>query len=210
MECARIVPDTSVIIDGRITEIIKSGREGCTVIVPNAVVAELEYQANMGRETGLDGLKELGILQKLAQENTITLEYYGERPKADEIIHAKTDGIIVSLQNTPGQLVSPQAAVVRMINPRDFRVVGRVQEDKGLSDIKVGQKVVFTADAFGSKEYEGMVDSIGETARTSDIVFSISDKREEREFDVKASFDYRRYPELKNGMSAKMWIYKGS
>jgi hypothetical protein len=42
----------------------------------------------------------------------------------------------------------------------------------------------------------------------SDIVFSISDKREEKEFEVKATFDADAYPELKNGMSAKMWVYK--
>jgi hypothetical protein len=39
-------------------------------------------------------------------------------------------------------------------------------------------------------------------------VFSISDKREEREFEVRAIYDTNAYPELKNGMSAKMWIYK--
>jgi len=39
-------------------------------------------------------------------------------------------------------------------------------------------------------------------------VFSISDKRESREFEVKALFDSQAYPELKNGMSARMWIEK--
>ena len=126
----------------------------------------------------------------------------------DEIISAKTGGTVIWIQNTPGQMVSPQQPVVKMIDPREFRVVGRIEEDKGLADIKQGQKVAFSADAFPGRQYEGVVDSVGAAARDSDIVFSISDKRQEREFDVKAAYDVRAYSELKNGMSARMWIYK--
>jgi len=126
----------------------------------------------------------------------------------DEIITAKTAGTVVWIQNTPGQTVTPQQPVVKMIDSRQFRVVGRIEEDKGLSDIKVGQKVLFTVDAFPGRQYQGVVDSIGTTARESDIVFSISDKRAEHEFDVYAIYDVRTYSELKDGMSAKMWIYK--
>ena len=63
-------------------------------------------------------------------------------------------------------------------------------------------------DAFGSREFEATVDEIAPAARSSDVVFSISDQREEREFDIIAAFDVKAYPELKDGMSAKMWIYK--
>ena len=123
-------------------------------------------------------------------------------------IKSGVSGIVVSVQNVPGQVVSPQVAVVKVIDTRELRVVGSVEEDKGLADIRPGQKVVFTVDAFGSKEYAGVVDSISPTSRQSDIVFSISDKREVRQFDVKVRYDVLAYPELKNGMSAKMWIYK--
>ena len=126
----------------------------------------------------------------------------------DEIITARTAGVITWIQNTPGQMVSPSQPVVKMIDPREFRVVGRIAEDKGLVDIKPGQKVAFTVDAFPGKQYNGVVDFIGTTARDSDIVFSISDQREEREFDVNAVYDIQAYSELKNGMSAKMWVYK--
>ena len=122
-------------------------------------------------------------------------------------IRAKTDGIVLSIKNTPGQIVSSQDAVVKMLNPQEFRLVGRIAEDKGLKDIREGQTVLFTVDAFGTKEYRGVIDSISPTSRQSDIVFSISDKREEKQFDVKAKYDVDAYPELKNGMSAKMWVY---
>lgn len=123
-------------------------------------------------------------------------------------LKAKTPGIIVSVKNTPGQFVSSQDAIAKMINLEELHVVGRVEEDKGLRDIKPGQQVIFTVDAFGSKEYTGVVDIISPIARQSDIVFSISDKREEKQFEVKVKYDIVKYPELLTGMSARMWIYK--
>jgi multidrug resistance efflux pump len=125
----------------------------------------------------------------------------------EQIITAKTFGVIIWLDNALGQVVSSQTTVAKMIDPRDFKLVGRIEEDKGLSRIQPGQKVIFTVDAFGGKEYQGFVDSIGLTAVQQDIVFSISDKRQEKEFEVRAVFDTSEYPELKNGMSAKMLIY---
>jgi multidrug resistance efflux pump len=126
----------------------------------------------------------------------------------DEVITAKTDGTIIWIKDNPGQISGPSDTLIKMIDPRQMRVIGRIQEDKGLKDIHTGQKVVFTVDAFGDKRYSGVVDSIGESAREGDIVFSISDKREEKEFDVGVLFDTQAYPELKNGMSAKLWVYK--
>lgn len=123
-------------------------------------------------------------------------------------IRAKTNGMIISVLNTPGEIISAQTPVVKMIDSSEFKVIGRLGEDKGLRYIKPGQLVIFTVDAFGSKEYQGIVDSISPTSRESDIVFSISDKRQEKEFEVKVKFDIDAYPELKNGMSAKMWVYK--
>jgi multidrug resistance efflux pump len=88
-----------------------------------------------------------------------------------------------------------------MIDPHELRVVARIDEDKGLSDIHIGEHVVFTVDTFGGKEYEGVVDEISPTAHSGDIVFSISDKRATQQFDVKIRFNTDTYSELTNGMS---------
>jgi len=39
------------------------------------------------------------------------------------------------------------------------------------------------------------------------VIFSISDKRPVKKFDVKLRFNVEAYPELKSGMSAKMTVY---
>ncbi len=81
-----LVPDTSVLIDGRITSMIKAGEyKGATIIVPEAVIAELEAQANNGREIGFAGLNELQSLCKMAEEKTIELQFTGIRPTLEQV-----------------------------------------------------------------------------------------------------------------------------
>ena len=85
-----VVPDTSVIVDGRITIMVESGElQGATILIPEAVIAELEFQANQGRESGFHGLDEIMKLNELAKENKITIQFVGERPTTVEIEGAK-------------------------------------------------------------------------------------------------------------------------
>jgi multidrug resistance efflux pump len=125
-----------------------------------------------------------------------------------ELIKSKAGGLVLSTEGDVGKLVPAGQTVVQMIDPGALRVVGSVEEDKGLADIKVGQTAVFTVDAFGGRKFTGVVDEISPAASSGDVVFSISDKRQEQTFDVKVRFDTNRYPELRQGMSAKLWIYK--
>ncbi len=126
----------------------------------------------------------------------------------NELVKAKIAGEIISTQQDLGKLFNRGEAVVTMIDPSDLRVVVRIDEDKGLKDVRIGQLAAFTVDAFGSKRYVGTVDEISPTSRSSDVAFTISDKREIKQFDVKIRFDAAQYPELKNGMSAKVSIFK--
>jgi len=125
----------------------------------------------------------------------------------DELIQTKIAGIITEADATLGQIYNSGQAVVTMIDPTALRVVGQLDEDKGLDKVSVGQYAVFTVDAFGSKQYKGVVDEVSPEAQSDDVVFTISDKREEQVFDVKVRFDPTQYPELKNGMSARIWVY---
>ena len=86
MKKLKLVPDTSVIIDGRITAKIEGGEfEGAKILIPEAVVTELEAQANKGRDIGFSGLEELKKLNEMAKEGKITLEYTGEIPTLEQI-----------------------------------------------------------------------------------------------------------------------------
>jgi len=125
----------------------------------------------------------------------------------DQLIQTQVAGIIISVPDQVGAEVTAGSPVVTMIDPTQLRVVGQVQENEGLDRIKVGDAVTFTVDAFGSQKFSGVVDEVSPTSQQSQVVFNISDQREEQDFDVKARFDTTEYPQLKNGMSARMWIY---
>jgi multidrug resistance efflux pump len=126
----------------------------------------------------------------------------------NELIKTTSGGLVISVNDNVGKLVSAGDTVVEMIDPTALRVVGEVQEDKGLVAIQPGERAIFTVDAFGGTQYDGVVDEVSPTAQSGDVVFSVSDKRQEQNFDIKIRFDIIAHPELKNGMSAKIWVYK--
>ncbi len=86
------VPDTSVIIDGRFTSFI-SIHEGSRVILAEAMLAEVEHQANEGRSIGFAALGELKKLRELEAEDKIYIEIYGKRPQDWQIRRAHSGEI---------------------------------------------------------------------------------------------------------------------
>ena len=124
-----------------------------------------------------------------------------------EILKSKIDGEIIYTSNTPGQVFNSSQAIIKMIDPKELRIIGTIKENAGLSKIKVGNPVSFTLDAFDTEKYTGIVEEISSTSKDSSVVFSISDKREVKEFAVKVKYDTSLYTKFKNGMSAKMKVY---
>ncbi|AMQ17731.1 PINc/VapC family ATPase [Thermococcus peptonophilus] len=88
-----LVPDTSVIVDGRLTQFLSTLGEKVKVVVPEAVVAEIEHQANEGKAIGHVGLEELKKLREMADRGEILLEFYGERPDLWQIRRARAGEI---------------------------------------------------------------------------------------------------------------------
>ncbi len=125
----------------------------------------------------------------------------------NQLIKTKTSGLVVATTEDTGKIINAGESVVSIINPDELRIIAQIDENKGLKNIQAGQRVEFTVDAFGSKRYSGVVDEVSSTSRAQDVVFNISDKRKTAQFDVKIRFNVGNYPELKNGMSAKVWIY---
>lgn len=188
-------------------------------LVVGGIAGFIYYNINQSR-VYIDKSQVSASIINLASEHAGILEevFFNEGDKVgpnvpvtrvgNELVKTKIGGVITFVSNGIGKLFNVGETVASMINPDDLRVVGQIEENKGLKDISVGQQVIFTVDAFGSKQFKGVVDEISPTSRESDIVFNISDKRETKEFNIKVRFNIAEYPELKNGMSAKMWIYK--
>lgn len=100
-----LVPDTSVLVDGRITELLAAGEyPKARVLVPLAALAELEAQANRGQETGVAGLDELAALQRMAGEGRVAVEFVGRRPASGEVERAAIGAIDALIRDTAVEL----------------------------------------------------------------------------------------------------------
>jgi len=139
----------------------------------------------------------------------------GDRVPADtevalvgsQIISTQDGGIVSSAPEVLGSFFSPGQTVVSVVNDQQMKVVGQLEETKGLNKIVVGQRATFSVDAFPGKTYEGVVDEVSPVSDDTGVVFNISDQRPIEIFDVKVRFTVADYPELKSGMSAKITVY---
>uniref|UniRef100_A0A7J2TKC3 ATPase n=1 Tax=Archaeoglobus fulgidus TaxID=2234 RepID=A0A7J2TKC3_ARCFL len=129
----RIVVDTSVVISGRIPEFIE-GEKVEEIIIPEAVLAELEAQANFGRLSGFKGLSEIQKIIDLAKKKGIKVEFSGKRPGMDEIRLAKSGEI----DNMIREIAREKNAVLLTSD----RVQSLVARAKGIETIYLKPKVV--------------------------------------------------------------------
>ncbi len=174
-----IVPDTSVVVDGRITDRVEDGDfAGVTVVVPEAVVGELESQANDGRETGWAGLEELQHLVDLNDAGEITVEYVGRRPDAvekrdagegeiDALIRdvaADRDATLVTSDDVQAEVAQSKGFEVIHVesHTRDIETVA-IEEffnDRTMSvHLKVGIKPMAKRGAIGEMSYDSIRDT---------------------------------------------------
>jgi ATPase len=175
-----VLPDTSVVIDGRISERVEDGDfDGAAVLVPEAVVAELEAQANSGAESGWDGLSELQRFADLADEGDIELEYVGDRPDADakgrasegEIdalireLAAEHGAVFVTSDVVQSEVAQAKGIDVEYISPRtDDAEIGRLSiedyfDERTMSvHLKAGVEPMAKRGDIGEMHYQSIGD----------------------------------------------------
>ena len=147
-------------------------------------------------------LKELDVTEGQLVKKGDVLAVVGS-----ETLRTDTDALVILSNNQVGSTISTQTQLMQMIRPIDLRVTGTLDENKGLKNVRVGQSVSFTVDAFPGKTYWGYVDEVAPSAKTTQLAFSISNERPTQQFVVYARFDTSKYPEIKNGMSAKLTVF---
>jgi ATPase len=80
-----IVPDTSILIDGKLSELVEKGEIDSPVVIPEFVVDELENQANRGLETGYHGIDEIDNIRKIGEREGFEVSFVGRKPTEEEI-----------------------------------------------------------------------------------------------------------------------------
>jgi ATPase len=200
-----IVPDTSVVVDGRVSEQVAAdadadaeavgeGFAGAMIFVPEAVVDELEAQANEGRQRGWDGLAELQHLADLADEGTVDIEYVGRRPAEVEQHEAgagTVDAIIRDLAEefeatlVTSDVVQSEVARAKGLDVLYLEAEGRAVErldvenyfdDSTMSvHLRVGLEPMAKRGTIGEMSYQ----RIGDDPLTEEAVMSLAQDVEE-------------------------------
>ncbi|KFM19708.1 hypothetical protein AAA799D07_00555, partial [Marine Group I thaumarchaeote SCGC AAA799-D07] len=83
---SKIVADTSVIINGQLISQIESGTiKNSEIIIPQAVLDELQSQASSKKEQGFVGLEKIRKLKELSGSFGLEIIFQGTHPSTDDI-----------------------------------------------------------------------------------------------------------------------------
>lgn len=143
-EIKRIVPDTSAIIEGNVEKIIKEKELNYPeIIIPEAVISELEHQANNQRPTGIRGLENVKKLQDLAEVGEISIKITGRRPTKFEKDNAKLgeiDGLIRDVaKDELALLLTSDKIQAKTAEAQGIPTIYYAQEYKGAIDLKIAK-----------------------------------------------------------------------
>ena len=180
----KLVPDTSAVIDGRVSERVASDDEEVSVLVPEAVVGELESQANDGIDTGWEGLEELQELAELADSGAVEVRYVGRRTKPSESTGAhegdidalirevaeEEDATLLTSDVVQSEVATAKGIDVEYVEPRvrgsDELVIEEFFDDQTMSvHLKTGTRPRAKRGAIGEMHYEVIDDAETSEAR---------------------------------------------
>jgi ATPase len=133
------VPDTSVIVSGKFRDYI-GNKKDVRVILSEAMIAEIEHQANEGRSIGFTALEELKKLRILSDSGKIYIDIMGNRPMEWQIKNAHSgeiDNIIRNLAlDNNATLVTGDHIQSIIASIKGINVVYIKGEEKDAKDIQ--------------------------------------------------------------------------
>jgi len=109
------------------------------------------------------------------------------------VLRAPFDGTVGELLVEEGELVTPQATVLRFGDLTKMQIETTDLSEVDINEVKVGQKATASIDALGGKELSGAVARIGTIA---------GDRRGDTVYKVIIELDPKDISELRWGMSA--------
>ena len=126
----KLIPDTSVIIEGLVSKYIVNGQiKVKEILIHEAVLGELENQANSKKLIGDLGLEEVKKIRKLSKKYGFKVVFSGRRASAEEIKQARRGEI--------DALIRSLAAKEKGVLFTADKVQGKVADAKGIKNIFV-------------------------------------------------------------------------
>lgn len=154
----KIVPDTSVIINGILSKMIEKNELGdFELVIPLAALDELQAQASKGRDVGFIGLDELKKIRKLCEERGIKIKFAGERPSLEEIKLAKSgriDALIRDVAKSEGGKLLTSDYVQALVTEAEGVPVEYIAQEIKITGLKFEK--FFTPDTLSVHLKEGV------------------------------------------------------
>lgn len=190
----KLVPDTSIIIDGNVPAVIETGEfTDVEVLIPYAVLDELQAQASKGREPGFVGLEEIKKLREFCQKKGVKLTLLGQRPGFDDIKLARSgrlDALIADVARTENgilltadyvQALVAEAAGIQVKHvPGEVRTSGLMFEklftpDTSSIHLKEGTRPLAKRGKPGKFELVQLSESLSTTEEIEQIIREITE-----------------------------------
>jgi membrane fusion protein YbhG len=124
-----------------------------------------------------------------------------EATLANSILAAPFSGRITKRHREPGEIVSPGAPVVTLMNPGDRWVRIYVRED-AVGRLSHGEPVVVTADAYPDKTYGGEITFIADEAEFTPSNVQTTEERVKLVYEVRVRITRDETFDLKPGLAA--------
>ncbi len=148
---AKIVLDTSIVINGEFVRLVESEAvSDSEIIIPEAVMDELQSQASQKQEQGFIGLEEVKKIKDLAQRHNLQIRFEGDRPSAADVglsDHGRIDAIIKDIARQNGAILYTSDKVQSLVADAEgipIKLVRQRQERGRLEFLKYFNSVTMS------------------------------------------------------------------
>ena len=126
-----------------------------------------------------------------------------DRQVEELLVRAPSSGVVDAVELRPGDLVSPNAPVLTIVDGARLWVRAYVPENR--LDVAIGQKLEVSVDSFPGRRFQAHVTFIAREAEFTPGNVQTPDERSKQVFRVKVEFDEGK-DVLRPGMSADVWL----
>lgn len=126
-----------------------------------------------------------------------------EQQVAELSITAPIDGVIEAMELRPGDMVSPSAPVLSMLDTSTLWVRAYVPENR--LNLSFGQKLYATVDSFPDRRFAGHISFVARQAEFTPNNVQTPEERSKQVFRIKLTLD-EGLDVLRPGMAADVWL----
>ena len=137
---SKIVVDTSIVINGEIIRLIESNSlENSEIIIPEAVVDELQSQASQKQEQGFIGLEEIKKIKELSVKHHLQIRFEGTRPTVDDVQlsgRGRIDAIIKDVAKQNNAILYTSDKVQSLVAEAEGVSIKLVQQEQAQRELE--------------------------------------------------------------------------